>query len=239
MPTTGVITVTDTLPSTLTFISATGAGWICGAAGQVVTCTDAGPIAPSGSAGNIALTVAVAGNATGTITNTATVTTAGDTNPANNSSTDTVTVGVSVANGCGAARGSEALLNGHYAILLHGFQGTGNGTPVAIAGSFTANGAGMITGGEEDINNASAPAHLTIVSGSLYTLGSDLRGCVQLSTTAGTTVFRIAVQTGGTIVTSTIVSKGRIIESDDTTGTGTGMLARAAGILQFQDTHSD
>jgi len=239
MPTTGVITVTDTLPSTLTFVSAVGTGWTCNVAGQVVTCTNAGPIAPSGSAGNITLTVAVAANATGTITNTATVSTANDTNSNNNSSTDTVTVGVAAANGCGAARGSESMLNGHYAILLHGFQGTGNGTPVAIAGSFTANGAGMVTGGEEDINNASAPAHLTIVSGSLYTLGPDLRGCVQLSTTSGTTVFRVAVQTGGPIVlNSTIVSKGRIIESDDTTGTGTGMLARAAGILQFQDTSS-
>jgi hypothetical protein len=97
----------------------------------------------------------------------------------------------------------------------------------------------MITGGEEDVNNSSVPAHLTIVSGSLYTLGPDLRGCVQLSTTAGTTVFRIAVQIGGPIVLNTsIVSKGRIIESDDTTGTGTGMLARAAGVLQFQETSS-
>src|ERR1700722_12128836 len=33
VPTTGLITVTDTLPSTLTFVSATGTGWTCSATG--------------------------------------------------------------------------------------------------------------------------------------------------------------------------------------------------------------
>ena len=41
-PTSGAITVTDTLPTGLTFVSATGTGWACGAVGQVVTCTSAG-----------------------------------------------------------------------------------------------------------------------------------------------------------------------------------------------------
>ena len=37
----GPITVTDTLPSTLRFVSAAGPGWTCAQAGQVVTCTSA------------------------------------------------------------------------------------------------------------------------------------------------------------------------------------------------------
>ncbi len=39
----GPITVTDTLPAGLTYSSGTGAGWTCGVAGQVVTCTTPGP----------------------------------------------------------------------------------------------------------------------------------------------------------------------------------------------------
>ena len=36
-----IVTVTDTLPAGLTFNSASGTGWSCSAAGQVVTCTHA------------------------------------------------------------------------------------------------------------------------------------------------------------------------------------------------------
>ena len=120
------------------------------------------------------------------------------------------------------------------------FQGAGNGTPEAIAGSFNANGLGGITGGEEDINNSTAATHSLIQqNGSFYTLGADFRGCLQLTNAAGTTtVFRISVQVGGAEVTTQIVSKGRIVEYDDAIGNGTGSLARAAGILQFQDATS-
>lgn len=90
--TTGSITVTDTLASQFTFVSGTASGWNCGAAGQLVTCTNAGPINASGSAPIIQLVVAISSSATGSISNTATVATAGDTNAANNSSTDTVTL---------------------------------------------------------------------------------------------------------------------------------------------------
>src|SRR5713101_7550310 len=44
-PTSGTITVTDTLPAGLLFISGIGNGWTCSASGQAVTCTNAGPIA--------------------------------------------------------------------------------------------------------------------------------------------------------------------------------------------------
>jgi uncharacterized repeat protein (TIGR01451 family) len=40
----GPITVTNTLPAGLTYTSATGAGWVCSATGQVVTCTRAGTL---------------------------------------------------------------------------------------------------------------------------------------------------------------------------------------------------
>jgi uncharacterized repeat protein (TIGR01451 family) len=90
--TTGTITVTDTLAAQFTYVSATAAGWSCGASGQLVTCTNPGPIAAGASATSIPLTVAVSSSASGGISNTATVATTGDTVSSNNSSTDNVTV---------------------------------------------------------------------------------------------------------------------------------------------------
>ncbi len=52
------ITVTDTLPAGLNFVSATGTGWTCAAVGQVVTCTYNGPvIAPGASAPPITINI--------------------------------------------------------------------------------------------------------------------------------------------------------------------------------------
>ncbi|MFW5691415.1 MAG: hypothetical protein ACOCXZ_02830, partial [Chloroflexota bacterium] len=90
-PTTGAITMTDTLPGGMTFVSGTGSGWTCGAAGQVVTCTNAGPLAP-GAQTSITLTVDVGVGALGAQVNTASVSTPGDTNPANDSDSDNVDV---------------------------------------------------------------------------------------------------------------------------------------------------
>lgn len=87
------ISVTDTLPAGLTYVSGTGAGWTCGAAGQLVTCTHAGPLNANSSLPAITLTVAVGNAAFPSIENTAQVTTpSNDPDPANNSATDTATV---------------------------------------------------------------------------------------------------------------------------------------------------
>ncbi|HJR74517.1 MAG TPA: hypothetical protein VJ806_12880, partial [Luteimonas sp.] len=76
--TAGTITVADTLPVGLTFVSATGSGWTCGAVGQDVTCTTAATIAPSASAPPITLTVAVGVAAAPSVVNTARASGGGD-----------------------------------------------------------------------------------------------------------------------------------------------------------------
>ena len=89
----GVITVTDTLPAGLSYVSATGTGWTCGAVGQVVTCTHAGPLANGASLPDITLTVGVAATAAPSVTNTASVAgTAFDNQAGNDSSSDLTTV---------------------------------------------------------------------------------------------------------------------------------------------------
>ncbi|MEP1059936.1 MULTISPECIES: DUF7507 domain-containing protein [Cyanophyceae] len=86
------ITVTDTLPVGLTFVSGTGTGWTCSAVGQTVTCTNPNPLA-SGTNSTITLTVAVGASAAPSVTNTATVaSTTNDPTPANNTATDPTTI---------------------------------------------------------------------------------------------------------------------------------------------------
>jgi uncharacterized repeat protein (TIGR01451 family) len=89
----GTTTVTDTLPAGFTFVSATGTGWSCSAAAQVVTCANGSGIAVGGSLPAITLVVSVAANAPASLTNTATVSNPTfDNVSANNSATDPTTI---------------------------------------------------------------------------------------------------------------------------------------------------
>ena len=86
--TAGEVTVTDTLPSSETFVSATPSQGTCSGT-TTVTCS-LGSLANGGTA-TISLVARI--NSGGTVTNTATVTsTSPDTNPANNTASATVTV---------------------------------------------------------------------------------------------------------------------------------------------------
>jgi uncharacterized repeat protein (TIGR01451 family) len=90
--TSGTVTVSDTLPAGLTYVSATGTGWTCGAAGQVVTCTRSDALAAGASYPAITLTVSVAPNSALSLTNTATISGGGQTNTSNDSSSNPTTV---------------------------------------------------------------------------------------------------------------------------------------------------
>ena len=86
-PSSGTITVTDTLDPNLTYVSATGSGWSCSAAGQVVTCTTSAVIAAGASAPPITLSVnvTVSGSTSTSVTNRVIVAGGGETNTSNNS----------------------------------------------------------------------------------------------------------------------------------------------------------
>jgi uncharacterized repeat protein (TIGR01451 family) len=92
-PEINTVTITDTLPTGFTYVSGVGAGWSCSAAGQVVTCTHAPPLAPGASLPDLALTLAIGPTAPPVATNTATVSSASyDLNAANNTASDPTTV---------------------------------------------------------------------------------------------------------------------------------------------------
>lgn len=88
-----VVTVTDTLPAGLTFVSGSGTDWTCVAAAQDVTCTHPPPLAAGATLPDLTLTVEVGAAAAPGVTNTATVGSASlDTNPANDVATDPTVV---------------------------------------------------------------------------------------------------------------------------------------------------
>jgi uncharacterized repeat protein (TIGR01451 family) len=89
-PTSGTVTVTDTLPAGLTATAISGTGWSCVLG--TLTCTRSDVLAGAASYPVITVTVTVANNAAASVTNSAAVSGGGQTNTANDTDTDPTTV---------------------------------------------------------------------------------------------------------------------------------------------------
>ena len=92
VPTSGLVTAIDLVPTGLTPSAASGTGWTCDIIGQAVTCGRSDPLSPGGSYPPITVTVDVAPNAPASLTNSVRATGGGDTNPANNTIDDVTTI---------------------------------------------------------------------------------------------------------------------------------------------------
>ncbi|MFK7887836.1 MAG: hypothetical protein AB8G16_13330 [Gammaproteobacteria bacterium] len=87
------VTVTDTLPAGLTYVSGGGAGWTCAAAGQTVTCTNSTPLPVGQTFPDLVITVFPDNSAVPAVTNSASVSSATfDNQSANDTDTDPTTV---------------------------------------------------------------------------------------------------------------------------------------------------
>ncbi len=91
-PSSGTVTVNDTLPVGLTPTSASGIGWSCSVAAQTVSCARGDALAASSSYPSITITANVAQTAPSTVTNTAIVAGGSELNLANDTATDVATV---------------------------------------------------------------------------------------------------------------------------------------------------
>ncbi len=89
----GTINITNILPAGFTATTISGAGWATNLAALTATRSDS--LASGSGYPAITITVSVASNALPSVTNTATVSNGGDPNPANNSSSDAITVNIS------------------------------------------------------------------------------------------------------------------------------------------------
>ncbi|NOT60503.1 MAG: DUF11 domain-containing protein, partial [Acidobacteria bacterium] len=85
-PNTGPVTVVDTLPTGLTFVSHTGTNWSCSAQGQIVTCVFAGTL-NAATESSVLISVRVGPEAVPRVTNTVTCSTLEETNLTNNTAT--------------------------------------------------------------------------------------------------------------------------------------------------------
>jgi hypothetical protein len=175
---------------------------------------------PSGlalaSAGVISGTPTVAGTSNFTVQ-------VQDSTNATASSPESITVVTANGNACGSPGGGESLLKGQYAFLLQGLDT--NNQPDVMVGTITADGVGNIAGGEEDLNLYAAGAESTqniSAANNAYTVGSDNRGCLALTTATGTSVFRFAL---GSII-SGVATKASLVEFDGT---------YTAGVMKLQD----
>lgn len=90
LATSGTVTMTDTLPAGLTATAISGTGWSC-VLGSL-TCTRSDVLAGASSYPPITVTVNVAANAAGLLTNTATVSGGGDSSAGNNTASDPTTI---------------------------------------------------------------------------------------------------------------------------------------------------
>ena len=109
-------------------------------------------------------------------------------------------------------------LNGSYAFEFSGYNSSGF---VAFAGTFTANGTGGITAGEEDYNViGSTPVNYTGLMGT-YTLGTDGRGTFTF--TSSTPAQPAQQYTYAFSIDAT--GNGRFIEFDSTGTRGSGRIA--------------
>jgi chitodextrinase len=89
--TSGTVSVSDTLPGSLSATAMSGSGWSCVL--STLTCTRSDALAASGSYPAITLTVNVSASAPSSVTNTAAVSGGGETNTANNTASDLTSIG--------------------------------------------------------------------------------------------------------------------------------------------------
>ncbi|MEV5314726.1 DUF11 domain-containing protein [Streptomyces sp. NPDC052610] len=103
-PTEGTVTVTDTLPTGVTYNNATGSGWTCSQAAGTVTCTRGDELDPGASYPPITLTVNVTSGAACSFTNSATVSGGGS---QSDTASDATTVGGGTCDGGNGGNGGD------------------------------------------------------------------------------------------------------------------------------------
>ncbi|MGH9739946.1 MAG: hypothetical protein ACRD4X_15365 [Candidatus Acidiferrales bacterium] len=110
--------------------------------------------------------------------------------------------------------------------MLTGFDNEGTPQPALVGGVLTVNGSGSITAGTVDMNlSNTAGVQTNSVTAGTYSIGSDHRGCMAITTSAGTQNYRFSVGN----ITSGVASTGHMIDFDST-GPFT------SGVLRKQDT---
>ncbi|WP_167075095.1 SdrD B-like domain-containing protein [Massilia aquatica] len=188
--TAGATKATFTLSPNLSYQSAAGSGWSCGAAGQVVTCTR--PSAVVGDLPVITINTKATGTTTGTITTTGVVTISGSATDFNNSN-DASSVNTIITAGTDLSIGktvSKALV----------------GSGQALSFTLTPRNLGPMTANNVTVND-SMPAGFAIVSASgagwTCTVNGQNVSCTRPSYAAGAAFDIVITATAPTVIAQT------------------------------------
>ena len=215
-PTTGAVTVTDTLPTGLTANAIYGNGWSCSI--SPVSCTRSDALAPGSSYAPITLTVNVAPDAPSSVTNRADVSGGGETNAANDRADDPTTV-VALPTLTGVSPSS-------------GTQGTS--VAVSLAGTNFVAGATVAVGNPGiTVTNVSVISATQILAN--FTIGAAASvgaANVTVTTSAGTSGAVSFTVVGASTITGLTPASGPVGTSVTIAGTNFGS-AQGTGTVTF------
>ncbi len=153
-PTTGPVTVTDTLPAGLVPTAAIRGvinGWSVSVNGQIVTATRSDVLAAGASYPVLTLTVGVAANAPASVTNVATVAGGGEINTANDTATDVIAI-TRVADlviALGHSGNFSVGGTGYFTMLVTNVGGAATNAPVTVTNTLPA---GLTYIGQSTVN---------------------------------------------------------------------------------------
>ena len=234
----GAITVTDFLPAGLTPVSATTpSGWnACSIVGQTVTCVhpNAAGLAAGAALPVITLTVDVAASAAPSVTNTASVANANNSNPSNNQSDDIVTVNAPELSVTKSDSVSGSLPLGSSFNWTLTAANTGTGAAIFASGQVilrdplpaNASYAAPIVGGIVNVANPAAISCAVDVSSVLTCTASG--AAVTLGAVNGSFIVTIPVNptaAGSLANTATVDPNNVVIESNEGNNTGSDTVA--------------
>ncbi|MGH9747917.1 MAG: beta strand repeat-containing protein [Candidatus Acidiferrales bacterium] len=130
----------------------------------------------------------------------------------------TVTVSATTNAGSGTATVtvffSPATLSGQYAFS---YAGEDVGGFLAVAGTFTTDGAGAITGGVEDVNSGAAGIVENIITGGSLQVNPDGRAIVTVTTGLGTVTWQVTI----------LSNQHALLVRFDSSATGSGTIDKA------------
>jgi uncharacterized repeat protein (TIGR01451 family) len=223
------VTLTDTLPAGFTFVSAAGTGWSVMVSGQVITATYSSSIAPGAGSSPLVITVSVASNASGTLSNNLSVTSTDDAFPENNSDSNTIPVAPPATY---TIAGSLIVTRGHYegtASTVTVGEILPNGSAATVSGSYP-----YVWGDESpDVSfGVTAPIYMDVVSTTSSLLYSS-------SVTTTTNLTALIASELGENVTTSFSSKSELGVNPTPDGSGVTFLGYLAPVNTLDVSNSN